>query len=72
VLTILVWGAWQGLKDKAKVYFHVQAHPQQKVPALGTYSRFVGVTNRYSDERFPPPGVGFDLLLPLTRLASKS
>jgi hypothetical protein len=24
VLTILVWGAWRGLKDKAKVYFHVQ------------------------------------------------
>jgi hypothetical protein len=23
VLTILVWGAWRGLKDKAKVYFHI-------------------------------------------------
>ena len=23
VPTILVWGAWRGLRDKAKVYFHV-------------------------------------------------
>ena len=24
VLTILVWGAWRGLTDKAEVYFHLQ------------------------------------------------
>ena len=24
VLTIVVWGAWRGLTDKAKVYFQVQ------------------------------------------------
>ena len=24
VLTIVVWGAWRGLRDKAKLYFHLQ------------------------------------------------
>ena len=35
VLTILVWGAWRGLTDKAKVYFHVQTYHAQEFPALG-------------------------------------
>jgi hypothetical protein len=46
VLTILVWGAWRGLTDKAKVYFHVQRYPQQEFPTLGAYSKFVEATNR--------------------------
>jgi Transposase DDE domain len=50
VLTILVWGAWRGLKDKAKVYFHVQTYHQQEFPTLGAYSKFVEATNRYSAE----------------------
>jgi len=50
VLTILVWGAWRGLKDKAKLYFHVQAYHRQDFPALGAYSKFVEATNRYSME----------------------
>jgi hypothetical protein len=50
VLTILVWGAWRGLTDKAKVYFYLQAHHQQEFPALGAYSKFVAATNRYSVE----------------------
>jgi hypothetical protein len=50
VLTILVWGAWWGLKDKAKVYFHVQTYHRQEFPALGAYSKFVEATNRYSLE----------------------
>lgn len=50
VLTILVWGAWRGLKDKAKVYFHVQAYHRRDFPALGAYSKFVEATNRYSIE----------------------
>lgn len=50
VLTILVWGAWRGLKDKAKVYFHVQTYHRQEFPSLGAYSKFVDATNRYSVE----------------------
>jgi IS5 family transposase len=50
VLTILVWGAWRGLTDKAKVYFHVQAYHRLEFPTLGAYSKFVEATNRYSVE----------------------
>jgi len=50
VLTILVWGAWRGLKDKAKVYFHVRTYHRQEFPTLGAYSKFVDATNRYSIE----------------------
>lgn len=50
VLTILVWGAWRGLTDKAKVYFHVQTYHRQEFPTLGAYSKFVEATNRYSIE----------------------
>ena len=50
VLTVLVWGAWRGLTDKAKVYFHVQTYHQQEFPTLGAYSKFVEATNRYSVE----------------------
>ena len=46
VLTILVWGAWRGLTDKAKVYFHLQTYPRSEFPALGAYSKFVAATNR--------------------------
>jgi len=38
------------LKDKATVYFHVQTYHRQEFPALGAYSKFVEVTNRYSGE----------------------
>jgi len=50
VLTILVWGAWRGLTDKAKVYFHIQTYHRQEFPALGVYSKFVEATNRKSIE----------------------
>ena len=50
VLTILVWGAWRGLADKAKVYFHVQTYHRQEFPDLGAYSKFVEATHRYSVE----------------------
>ena len=50
VLTILIWGAWRGLGDKAKVYFHVRTYHRQEFPTLGTYSKFVEATNRYSVE----------------------
>jgi hypothetical protein len=50
VLTILVWGAWRGLQDKAKVYFHVRTYHRQEFPGLGAYSKFVEATNRYSVE----------------------
>ena len=45
VLTILVWGAWRDLTDKAKVYFHVQTYHRQEFPDLGAYSKFVEATN---------------------------
>src|SRR3954465_1842477 len=48
VLTILVWGAWRGLKDKATLYFHLQTYHRQEFPTLGAYSKFVDATNRYS------------------------
>ena len=50
VLIILVWGAWHGLTDKAKVYFHIQTYHRQEFPALGAYSKFIEATNRYSVE----------------------
>ena len=50
VLPILVWGAWRGLTDKAKIYFHVQPYHCQEFPMLGAYSKFVEATNRYSVE----------------------
>ena len=50
VLTILVWGAWRGLTDKAKGYFHIQTYHRQEFPDLGAYSKFVEATNRYSVE----------------------
>ena len=50
VLTILMWGAWRGLKDKAKVYFYVQMYHRQGFPALGASSKFVEASTRYSVE----------------------
>ena len=50
VWTIMVWGAWRGLTDKAKVYFHVKAYHRQEFPTLGSYSKFVEATTRYSVE----------------------
>ena len=50
VVTILVWGAWRGLTDKAKVYFHVQTYHRLECPDLGAYSKLVEATNRYSME----------------------
>jgi hypothetical protein len=47
VLTILVWGAWRGRKDKAKGYFHAQTYHQPACPTLGAYSKFVEATKRY-------------------------
>ena len=50
VLTIFVWGAWRGLKDKAKLYFHLQTYHRPEFPTLGAYRKFVEATNRYSVE----------------------
>lgn len=50
VLTILVWGAWRGLTDKAKLYFYLQTYHQREFPTLGAYSKFVEATTRYSVE----------------------
>ena len=48
VLTILVWGAWRGLTNKAKVYFHVQSYHRQEFPTLGAYTKFVEATNDHA------------------------
>jgi hypothetical protein len=37
VLTILVWGAWRGRIDKAKLYFHVQTYHREEFPTVGAY-----------------------------------
>jgi Transposase DDE domain len=50
VLTILIWAAWRGLGDKAKVYFHLQTYHRREFPTLGAYSKFVEARNRYSVE----------------------
>lgn len=68
VLTILIWGAWRGLTDKAKVYFYVQTYPRQEFPDLGGYSKFVEATNRYS----PELRALLALMLPRTRQAQSA
>jgi len=50
VLTILVWGAWRGLTDKAKVHSHIQTYHRREFPTLGAYNKFVEATNRDSVE----------------------
>ena len=35
VLPLLVWGAWRGLGDKAKLYCPVQTSHRQEFPTLG-------------------------------------
>ena len=45
-VTILVWGAWRGLTDKAKLYFHVQTYHRREFPTLGADSTCVEATNR--------------------------
>ena len=35
VLTVMVWGAWRGLTDKANLSFHVQTYHRQEFPTLG-------------------------------------
>jgi hypothetical protein len=50
VVTMLVWGAWRGLSDKAKLYYHLCAYHRRDFPGLGSYSKFVEATNRYTIE----------------------
>jgi hypothetical protein len=46
VVTMLVWGAWRGLNDKAKLYDYLCEHHRQAFPLLGAYSKFVDATTR--------------------------
>jgi IS5 family transposase len=50
VLTMVVWGAWRGCKDKAALCFHLQTYHRHDFPTLGVYSKFVEATTRYSVE----------------------
>jgi Transposase DDE domain len=50
VVTMLVWGAWRGLSDKAKLYYHLCEQHRAEFPGLGSYSKFVEATNRYTVE----------------------
>jgi len=50
VVTMLVWGAWRGLSDKAKLYYHLCEQQRAEFPRLGSYSKFVEATNRYTVE----------------------
>jgi hypothetical protein len=50
VVTLLVWGAWRGLSDKAKLYYYVREHHTADFPGLGSYSKFVEATNRHATE----------------------
>jgi hypothetical protein len=50
VLTLLVWGAWRGLRDKAKLGYYLRAYHQPACSPLGSYSTLVEATNRYSVE----------------------
>lgn len=47
VLTILVWGAWRGVSDKAKLYYLLREHHTADFPGVGSYSKFVEATNRH-------------------------
>jgi len=50
VVTMLVWGAWRGLSDKAKLYYHLCEQPRAEFPSLGSYRKFVEATTRYTVE----------------------
>ena len=50
VVTMLVWGAWRGLSDKAKLYYHLCEQHRAEFPSLGSYSKFVEATTRYTVE----------------------
>src|SRR5215475_13569554 len=47
VVTMRVWGAWRGLSDKAKLYYHLCEQHRTEFPGLGSYSKFVEATNRH-------------------------
>ena len=34
VVTALAWGAWRGLTDEAKLYFHLQTYHHREFPRL--------------------------------------
>jgi hypothetical protein len=46
VVTMLVWGAWRGLSDKATLYYHLCEHHRAEFPRLGSYRKFVEATHR--------------------------
>lgn len=46
VLTMLIYGAWRGLTDKAKLYYYYRTYHAAEFPALPSYSKFVEATNR--------------------------
>jgi hypothetical protein len=45
VVTMVVWGAWRGVSDKAKLYYYLCEHHRAEFPGLGSYSKFVEATN---------------------------
>jgi hypothetical protein len=50
VATLLSWGAWRGLQDKAQLYRFPAADPRAESPRLPHYSKFVEATSRVSRE----------------------
>src|SRR5262245_54973799 len=46
VLTLLVWGAGRGRKEKATLSFYLQTSHRREVPSLGADSKFVAATTR--------------------------
>ena len=50
VVTMLVGGAWRGLSDKAKLYYHHCEQHRPEFPGLGSYSKFAEATNQYTME----------------------
>jgi len=50
VITMLIFGAWRGLNDKAKLYTFFAQYHRAEFPRLPHYSKFVAATNRVSLE----------------------
>jgi len=50
VVTMLVWGAWRGLSEQSKLYYHLLRAASRGVPSLGSYRKFVEATTRYTVE----------------------
>jgi hypothetical protein len=48
VVTMLVWGAWRGLSEKAKLSYYRCEPPRREFPRLGSYSAAVALAAKHA------------------------